>query len=123
LWLVTTDQLVDIARQENGLGEPPHIDLDQAIGAGHVDLDRGWYRRVVHLGCGPDDLPVLTVTCDRADQLPVGPAHPSYLRVVGAGLHETWGLGPGAAARYLAGSAGNDGAIDVADLATDLARL
>lgn len=122
LWLITAGQLADVARQENGLAAPPPIDLDEVVTAGHVDLEGGWYRRLLHLGPGPEDRPVLTVTCDRSDRHALRPAHRSYLRVVGLGLMETWDLDPPTAAAYLAGSAGNAASVDTAALAADLAR-
>jgi hypothetical protein len=122
LWLITVDQLADVARQENGLAAAPVIDLDEVEAAGHVDLERGWYRRLLHLGPGPEGHPVLTVTTDRADRHQPRPAHHSYLRVVGLGLMETWDLDPRAAAAYLASSTGNAASVEPAALAADLAR-
>jgi hypothetical protein len=123
LWLITAEQFADVARQENGLDALPPIDLDRLEAAGHLDVASGWYGRVLHLGLGPGGRPIVTVTCDRADRRPFRPAHRSYLRVVGLGLMETWGLTPQRAASYLAGQPGNAGLVDTGELAADLASL
>lgn len=129
LWLITAQQFEDVFRQENRLAVPPPNDPTVAplftirdLGPGeHCDVTTSWYGRVVHLGLGPDDHPVVTFTGRRSDRHQLGPAHPSYLRTMGIGLMDRFRLGPETAAEYLAGSEGNAGHIDQGALATDLA--
>ncbi len=122
IWLVTGAQFDDIAAQENGR-PPGSVTVDPAaVGPGRpLEVCDGWYGRVLHLGAGPGGHPVLTVTCPDPGGLPLHPAHPSYLRVVGLGLMETWGLDPAEAAAHLAAAPGNHGTVDPAALAADLA--
>lgn len=122
LWLITAGQFEDVFRQENGRSEPPTIDLDHVAEVGHLDVFDSWYGRIVHLGDGPEGLPIVTLTCADAEPLPLRPAHPSYLRVVGLGLIEAWDLDPVAVADYLAGRDGNRGTINIEQIITALAE-
>ena len=116
LWLITAEQFEDVFRQENGQRELAEVDLDSVMTAGHQDLLDSWYGRVLYLGPGPDDHPIITLTCHDAKPHAARPAHESYLRVIGLGLMESWGLSAAAAAEYLATRDGNHGVVDVSQL-------
>lgn len=109
-WLVTSEQLADVYRQENGreLGRDDAIDeavstiaTGRPIGDHSAALGsgRGWYQRLVH--CGTiDGLAVVTFTSPhrrRPNRIP-GPAYRSTLA---AGLIEAWNLGPSRIESYL----------------------
>ncbi len=101
-WLVTAEQFADVFAQENGLADPPPIDLDRLAAAGTVDAADSWYGRLIDLGAGPDGSPTVTFTC--ADVARPGarrPPHRSYREVMVWGLGQSWGLDPAAADRYL----------------------
>lgn len=102
LWLITTEQLEDVYRQENGRDEPVTIDHTALATEGRLDLLVASYGRLLHLGSGPDDHPIVTFTCDQPGRLgPERRAHDAYLKVMALGLGEAWGLDEGEAARYL----------------------
>jgi hypothetical protein len=103
LYLLEHQQLEDVIAQENG---QPSGDVVVSLAAtsvrGHQDVcERGWYRRVLHLG-ELDGLSILTCTAaedvDRVE--PVAPT-PSYLRWICVGLRETWALSSADIAAYL----------------------
>ncbi len=123
-WMITVEQLEDVWAQENGqyvkggAGERPDwtLDLDELRANGNVRR-KGNYGRVEVLGHLEGHL-VATITCDSPPAL--NSADLSYLRVVGAGLVETWGMDRFDAAQYLASCPGNQGVIDVEELAEAL---
>jgi len=78
------------------------------------------YGRLISLGTGPSGYRVFSFTSPRFDELPINPAHPTYLRVMGLGLMQGWGWDPADAAHYLANKPGNMGATDTDMLVQDL---
>ncbi len=140
-WLITAEQFEDVFRQENGMavpgsdahpgsgpggraevGDGPLFDLDELAPGRHLDVADRWYGRVLRLADGDDGRPVATFTTADPGHPPPAAAHPSYLRTVGLGLIETWGLSPEVAARRLVRCAANRGVVDADQLAADLAR-
>ncbi|MFV0525257.1 MAG: histone deacetylase [Acidimicrobiales bacterium] len=100
LWLLTAAQFADVAAQENGRRPGTvRVDLAGVIARGWLDVDPGWYGRVLDLGPGPGGHRVVTVTASRA--APPNPPHRSYAEVVGAGLTESFGLHHDQARAYL----------------------
>ncbi|MEM7324334.1 MAG: histone deacetylase [Actinomycetota bacterium] len=113
-WLITEEQLADVWAQENGGTTGPDLNVAGLEADGHLDLGRGWYRRLEYLG-RLEGVPVATITGDALpDQNAAGPA---YLEVVGRGLMATWDLSAEEVAHYLAGRAGNAGAVTVEQVA------
>ncbi|MEM9612956.1 MAG: histone deacetylase [Actinomycetota bacterium] len=140
-WLITAEQFEDVFRQENGMGVPgsdahpgsgpgarvevgdgPLFDVADLAPGEHIDVAGRWYGRVLRLADGPDGRPVATFTTGDPDHPPSAAAQPPYLRTVGLGLIETWGLDADDAAARLAACAGNRGVVDPAELAADLRR-
>lgn len=123
-YLVTADQLADVAAQE--MRRPPGgafaremAALLPEVGSVHT-MGPGRYDTIVRLG-ELDTIPMLTVThADAAALEPAGPT-PSYLSWIVRGLHESHGWQPERAAGYLAGFPGIAGRWTAEELA-DLGR-
>lgn len=132
LWLITSDQFLDVLAQENGTQRDhvAHFDFgrfcqNSKLGdpkGRYLDVLPRSYGRVVDLGAGPDNYPMITFTAPDFDRRPFNPAHPTYLRAMGLGLIQGWDLSPSEAARHLAAKPGNRGHIDAEVLAADLTR-
>ncbi len=117
-WLVTGEQLSDVWAQENGVEVGVDLDLKAVVAGGTLDVGTGWYRRLLSLG-ELDGHPVVTFTCESVPEL--NPGDPSYVRIVGRGLMETWGWPAGRAAAYLAACPGNAGRFEASALVRLLA--
>lgn len=100
-WNITARQLEDVFRQENQQPESVDIDVDELVEHGHFDGYSSSYGRLLYLGRGLDDLPLITLTGSKRPTEP-NPAHHSYLAVMAEGLAECWSLDRTAADRYLA---------------------
>jgi hypothetical protein len=135
IWLLSVEQFEDVFRQEDGQRVPdlgsetePLLDPFALAPHSHLDIGSSRYGRVVHLGPGPDDRPVLTFTAPDSTHHRRGAAHPSYARTVGLGLIETWGMSPTEAAQRVAACDGNRAepgrpGLDAEALALDLDRF
>ncbi len=133
IWLVSSQQFEDVFLQENRRPVPDPADQetssserlfqveDLAAGA-HVDVADSSYGRVLNLGPGPGGHPVVTFVGPDPGRHQRGPGHLSYLRTIGLGLMECWGLSLEAATSYLVTSEGNAGAVSADDIRADLAR-
>ncbi len=133
IWLVSSQQFEDIFRQENRRSVPDRADPesggserlfkveDLAAGA-HVDVADSSYGRILNLGPGPGGHPVVTFVGADPGRHQRGPAHLSYLRTIGLGLMECWGLDLETATDYLVASEGNAGAVSPDDIRADLAQ-
>jgi len=94
IYLLRLQQLEDVVARENGW-RPGTVAIDLGVVAdlGRVDVaDDGVYRRVIM--CGElDGVPILTCTShlDIEAERKRKPSR-AYLRVISAGLGETWGL-------------------------------
>lgn len=124
-WLVSTAQFDQIVAQENGLDpdDAVRIPLHQVLAKRRWNTNLGIYSLVVHIG-DYEGAPVVTFTASRFGRhasprrrgriaghpLPAIATTPSaaYLRMIGAGLAETFGLAPEAQADYLRGCPGAD---------------
>ncbi len=115
-WLVTVEQLADVCAQENDRAavSAPEIDVERLRSDGSLQLDRGWYDRLYHLG-ELDGLPVATITCETAPA--PNPPHQAYLTIMGRGLVETWGLPVDETVAYLASQRGATSSVDTEALA------
>lgn len=99
-WLITSDQLLDVWRQENGglsTGTVTWSDLDRA---GWVDDPEGRYRRLDRLD-PIDGRPAVTITCGPEMVAAANRPTTAYLDMVASGLREAWGLSTGDARQYL----------------------
>jgi hypothetical protein len=113
LYLIELEQFEDIIAQENWL-EPGSIALDEPLGSEASDVGKDlMYGRVLNLGAC-DDIPVLTVTKGVA----AAPSRPSpvYLRYIGAGMREAFGMRPAEIASYLVSRPGIRGELSAAEL-------
>lgn len=119
-WLLSVDQVSDIARQENRVDVRLDLDLLDCRRHGHADLTDGRYGRALWLG-EVDGIPAITITSRRRVG-PVGPAATDYLVTIARGLIDAWGLSPSDVAHYLATRPGNRGVIDPDALAEDVGR-
>lgn len=116
-YLITSGQFADIASQEMYRATGADLDLAAVLAAGRIELGPGRYETLLHLG----DLggyPLLTFTAPwRASD--VGPTAPSasYLRMMIAGLRETYGWAGCRIGGYLAGLPGARGHWTAAQIA------
>ena len=94
-YLVTADQLADIAAQEMYRVPEPGDPVEEVLLDGLLDgrhrLGPGHYETLVEVG-RLDDLPMLTFTAPHGiDHVPHSKPSPAYLAMLGAGLRESRG--------------------------------
>jgi hypothetical protein len=129
---VTREQFEDVVAQENGAqaGRCAPIPYAEVFDTGRVVTGQGPYETLLHIG-DHDGAPVLTFTSPFStrdalgrrgdvDRTPVGEdkpvrmpvmtnkPSPAYLRMIGSGLAETFGMDEVAQADYLRGCPGGD---------------
>jgi hypothetical protein len=101
-YLITSGQFADIAAQEMGRIPTQDLDLTAVLAQHRVELGPGRYETLLHV----DDLdgyPLLTFTAPwRAADVRWTPPSEPYLRVLMAGLRETYGWDNHRIAGYLA---------------------
>jgi hypothetical protein len=110
-YLITQRQLEDVIAQENKPGTPVRpIDLDAIRRDGQLILGQGSYDRL--LWCGyRNGYPVVTFTAPwEMNTIPPGkleslPPSAPYLRMLAAGLRESWAMNDSQAAEYLSRAA------------------
>ena len=90
IYRITTDQFVQVVRQENGLSPDDHeieMDIRAIIDSGSAVVGTGWYSRLMVLG-SLDGIPILTFTSPEISQ----PSQPgsNYLRTIRNGLAESY---------------------------------
>ena len=91
IWRVTTEQFVDIVRQENN-DQTIDFDCAEVAAAGGARVGKGLYGRFLVLD-EIDGEPVMTCTGQKGvDGMRPNPPHADYLTVVAAGLHQTVGF-------------------------------
>lgn len=116
---ITSEQFDDVVAQENGgrrTGKP--VPLTDVLDNGHAATTTGLYSNLVHIG-DYHNAPVITFTGSFSAQDALAGAHeknpayharnePSrnYLRMLGSGLHGTFGMTKGQQADYLRGCPG-----------------
>lgn len=117
---ITMSQFDDVVSQENAkpVGSI-RTDTTKALADGEVEVSPGLYGRLVHVG-DYAGAPVFTFTGSFSARDAVTAAsrgrsftrtnqpHSNYLRMVGSGLSETFGLSEEQAADYLRGCAGSE---------------
>jgi hypothetical protein len=118
IYLLRLRQLEDVVAQENGWKQGAvAIDLGGIANSSRVDVaDSGAYRRVIM--CGErEGVPILTCTShlDFEAERKRKPSR-AYLRVISAGLRETWGLTSDEIVAYLNGVPGVAGNYSVSVL-------
>lgn len=118
-YLVTMEQFDDVVAQENGKSVGTvTVDLKDALGAEPKEVMTGLYGTVAHIG-DYKGAPVLTFTgsfsaaeaVQNAEDAKTffkatNPPSGNYLRMIGSGLSETFGMSIEEQADYLRGSAG-----------------
>lgn len=117
-YLITSGQFADIAAQEMGRAPGEDLDLAAVLAQRRVELGPGRYETLLHIG----DLaghPLLTVTAPwRAAEVSWTAPSAPYLRVLMAGLRETYGWDSPRIVDYLARLPGARGHWTPADIAT-----
>jgi hypothetical protein len=129
---IAIDQFDEVVAQENGqstLAANP-VSLDEALATGRSEIGNGSYETILHIG-DYEGAPVLTFTAPfstrealtgtgHITRKPVGQTtpvrmpvmtnkpSPAYLRMIGSGLAETFGMDETAQADYLRGCPGGD---------------
>lgn len=100
LYLITKQQLCDVAKQEAGSDEIIEINFHQAIDRGHIIFKQrpAWYGNAVFLGMSWR-IPIFTLTNEVDLPECVSPAG-AYLRTISDGLVETHGLDKKQIAKY-----------------------
>jgi hypothetical protein len=121
-YLITSGQFADIASQEMYRAIGTDIDLTAVLATGRLELGPGRYETVLHLG-DLSGYPLLTFTAPwhACDVRPTAPSVP-YLRMLAAGLRETYGWSNQRIGRYLAGLPGARGHWTAADITALAAR-
>lgn len=105
MYLVTRQQLADIAKQETSSAEYLDINLEEAIGAGStIFKTNSWYGRLIHLG-NDKGYPVFTLTNETNLQESTRPS-PSYLRTIIRGINQIYELKPQEIVDYLVSKRG-----------------
>lgn len=118
-YLVSIEQFDDIIAQENGkIPGTVTIDAGEVLRTGQVDVSTNLYGRMCHIG-DKDGKPVLTFTGNFSAQEALEDSYsninswtsttkpsPNYLRMIGRGLGETFGMDVGQQADYLRGVPG-----------------
>ena len=102
MYLITAEQFAELVKQEIRFeGELP-IDLNQAIKDSTLDLQRpdSWYNNLLCLGTD-DGIPIFTFTNLKFLDSEINPPHKHYLKIIIAGLKETWNLSPEEITDYL----------------------
>lgn len=109
LYLVTKEQFLDIMIQENGVKPPiskgiPNLESkkrDKGIFFGESD-QYTWYGRILYLGEHDDGNPIFSFTSKESDDSIV-PSEPgkNYLKVIGKGLMNNFGLTTDETSSYL----------------------
>jgi len=100
MYLISTDQFVDVVRQEIGIEESLQIDLDKVRQEGSsIVKPQSWYGNIIFLG-DEDGYPIYTFTSevDLLDELNAPNEH--YLRTISNGLRETYGYSDADLANY-----------------------
>jgi hypothetical protein len=116
-YLITSGQFADIASQEMYRATGADLDLTAVLAAGRVELGPGRYETLLYLG-DLDGYPLLTFTAPwhACDVCPIAPSA-SYLRMLAAGLRETYGWAGRRIGGYLAGLPGARGHWTAAQIA------
>lgn len=111
-WLVTREQLADIAAQEMGRDPGGELDLATVLADRVHRLGPGRYE-TLHLVAELEGRPVLTVTAPQGHGLAPNPPSEAYRATITRGLAESHGLTPEQSRVYLDGwlgpRAGGDG--------------
>jgi hypothetical protein len=116
-YLITSEQLADIVSQEMHRTIGADLDLTAVLATGRVALGPGRYETLLHLADFGGH-PMLTFTAPwRATDVRWRPPSASYLRVLKAGLRETYGWTDYRSGCYLASLPGARGHWTAADIA------
>jgi hypothetical protein len=112
MYLITAEQFAHVVRQENGLepdDESLNLDLIETEKQGNHIIGTGWYGRVMYLG-REKGYPIFTFTSPKSvyDILPTSPSE-NYLRTIGRGIQQTYGLGRQQVAEYFINKPGVNG--------------
>lgn len=116
-YLITSGQFADITSQEMSRATRTDLDLAAVLASGRVELGPGRYETLLHVG-DLGGFPTLTFTArwHAADVSWTAPSA-SYLRMLIAGLRETYGWTGCQIGGYLAGLPGARGHWTAADIA------
>jgi len=117
-YLITLEQLNDVAAQENGLSPGRDFGLESVLSGGRLAVPQARYETVLHVGAIQGH-PMLTLTSLAGDLTPTAPS-PAYLWTIAAGLRESHGWEAPRIADYLArlrGVAGQRTASEIEELA------
>jgi len=96
---ISLAQLEDVFGQENGLDDPPSIDIDALLSAGRLDALSTRYGRLAIVGTH-DGAPLITIT-SATRQVANNPSF-AYARTIVSGLVDAFGLSLADATSYLA---------------------
>lgn len=116
-YLITARQFADIASQEMYRPTGADLDLTAVLASGRVELGAGRYETLLYVG-DLDGYPLLTFTAHwhASDVCPTAPSAP-YLRMLIAGLRETYGWAACRIGGYLADLPGARGHWTAAQIA------
>lgn len=116
-YLITAQQFSDVAAQEMYREPGTDLDIETVITAGCVRIGNGRYETLICVG-HDEQVPMVTFTAPwQIRDIPLLPPSATYLRLLGRGLREAHGWTAQAAAGYLAGLPGAQGAWSSAAIA------
>lgn len=103
-YLITREQLEDLAKQETSTRRTIVLDFDRTIEEGFTIFRQAWYGKLLFLGLD-DDVPVFTLTSGTDRQNITRPSD-EYIRTIARGLENQHALSTAEIAIYLAGRDG-----------------
>lgn len=122
MYLITKQQLIDIARQETNTASPLEINFEKAIEKGFVIYKpHSWYGNLIYLGT-QDDFPIFTLTNEQNYQPEAKPSA-GYLITIAKGIKETYNLTQIEMVEYFMEKAGVKGNYRKQDLIEVLSRI
>lgn len=103
-YLITREQLEDLAKQETSTQRTIVLDFERTIEEGFTIFRQAWYGKLLFLGLD-DDVPVFTLTSETDRQNITRPSD-EYIRTIARGLEHQHALSTAEIALYLEGKAG-----------------
>lgn len=101
MYLITKEQLIDVARQETNTKEILNLDFDEAIRNGYYVFKKkpSWYGKLLYIGA-QNDIPIFTFTSEEELTEYIKPSL-NYLKPIINGIIETYGFDENTILEYL----------------------
>lgn len=112
MYLITAEQFIQVVRQENGMepeDESLTMDLGEIEKQGESVIGTGWYGKLVCLG-REESYPIFTFTSPSPfDPNETNCPRENYLRTIGRGIQQTYGLNENEIINYFLNTPGVSG--------------